>query len=645
MGALFVLLASPEWARLLLVGILGTYLAWTHRIYRVKCVECLAASLILLAIREPLYLLLEPLPLLLGVEAALMLIYTRWLSSFHREPTILILAHITAPVTVSLSAGLALTGGLLSLGLKIAAFATLLAQGVLLFSASLHVTKYNSEEGEVIALNRGRFLSYPILFLLALLVFPEEGLFFRSVVLSLFLLYHASFIRLYHRYGRSKLERERQFTRRYLDSTFDFMRTIGTAMKERIEVDSVLDYVVGSLVDSTSADAGVVYLREHDGEELSVRSERGHFPPPYHVSPSVKSKVGGVDQYLRATPIRVGEGIFGEAVERNREIRLEDAQEDERIREIMEDRASHISSLFAVPIQVGEQARGLLAIATTAPKKYLSRQDWDRCKVFATYCSLMLESLFNYLQLLEKQEIEREVEIAAAIQKGLLPRELPRVPGVDISCYTSAARGVSGDYYDLSRKGEKELFGLVCDVAGKGIPASLIMVIIRTIVHMEQGASSRLRELLNLINRGISSDLAVDRFATACIFTYESEARRFTFSNGGHHPALLLRRGAGDFEELDTPGIPVGIEEESVYEETDATLEAGDVVILYTDGIIEAANSEGERFREERLRKAAERSKEGSAGEIVSAILGDVQRFVSGAPQHDDQTLIVLKAT
>ncbi len=645
MGAFSGLLASPEWARLLLVGVLGMYLTWTHRIYGVRCFHCLASAIGFLALREPLYLVLQPLPLLLAGEALIMFSYTRWLSSFHRERTIIILSTLAVLLTVTLAAGVGITDFGVSLGLTIGAFLTLLAQGILLFSASLFVTTSNSDEGEIIDLHRGRFLSYPLLFVLALLLFPEEGLFFRALVLPLFLLYHASFIWLYHRHGRAKQERERQFTRRYLDSTFDFMRTIGTAMKERIEVDSVLDYVVGSLVESTAADAGVVYLREHKGEQLSVRSVRGRFPPPYHVSTSVKSKVGGVEQYLRAMPIRVGEGIFGEAVAKNQEVRLEDAAEDERIRELVEDRASHITSLFAVPIQVADEARGLLAIATTAPKKYLGRQDWDRCKVFATYCSLMLESLFNYLQLLEKQEIEREVEIAATIQQGLLPRELPELDNGEIACYTSAARGVSGDYYDVNRNRDGELFGLVCDVAGKGIPASLIMVIIRTIVHIEQRSSYRLRELLDLINRGIASDLGADRFATACIFTYRGDSRSFTFANGGHHPALLLRHGAEAFEELDTPGIPVGIEAETRYAETSTTLEPGDLVILYTDGIIEAKNSEGERFEEERLRRVIKRAREGSANAIISAILEDVEAFVSGAPQHDDQTLIVLKAT
>lgn len=645
MGALTELLASPEWARLLLVGVLGIYLGWTHKIYRVRCVECLTAALVVLALRQPLYLYLPPLPLLFATESLLLLIYTRWLSSFHRERPIYLGAHATTLLTVAAALGIYFAREGLQLALTVAVFPLFLGQGALLFAAALFVTKYNSDEGEMVALHRGRFASYPFLFALALLIFPEEGTFFRSVVLPLFLFYHASFTRLYHSFGRARLERERQFTRRYLDSTFDFMRTIGTAMKERIEVDSVLDYVVGSLVDSTAADAGVVYLRNPGDHHLSLRSERGHFPPPYHVSPSVRSKVGGVDQYLRATPIAVGEGVFGEAVEQNREIRLDDASEDRRFQEIMEDRASTITSLYAVPIQVGQEARGLLSIATTTPKKYLGRQDWDRCKVFATYCSLMLESLFNYLQLLEKQEMEREVDIAASIQQGLLPRSVPEAPGMEVSCYTAAARGVSGDYYDLEMEPAGRVFGLVCDVAGKGIPASLIMVIIRTIVHLERRGEYTLSTLLSLINRGIAGDLAVERFATACIFTYEPEGREFVFANGGHHPALLFRAEAGRFEELDTPGIPVGIEASTVYRETSAQLAPEDIVILYTDGILEAENETGDRFREHRLRETILSLRGEGAEAIVEGIVGAVEQFVGAAPQHDDQTLIVLKAT
>lgn len=481
--------------------------------YGARGARNLRLAVTVIAVREILYLRFPPWHLLLVTEALIILCYARWLATYHKERPLFVGVHLAATGVVTLTIASFLAAGAVETSLRAGAILSLLAEGMLLFTGALYVTKYNSDDGEIIALNRGRFISYPILFVLGLLIFPEEGLFFRGIVLPLFFLFHASFVRLPHRSGRARQQRERQFTRRYLDSTFDFMRTIGTAMRERIEVDSVLDYVVGSLVDSTSADAGVIYLREPTEEFLSLRSERGYFPPPYHVSPSVRSKVGGVDQYLRATPIRVGDGLFGEAVERNLEIRLEDASEDPRFRELMEDRASTISSIYAVPIQVGREVRGVLSIATTTPKKRLGRQDWDRVKVFANYCSLMLESLFNYLQLLEKQEMEQEVEIAAGIQRGLLPTEIPDLPGVEIGCYTAAARGVSGDYYDIQDEGTGGLFGLVCDVAGKGIPASLIMVILRTIVHMQRREQYQLSRLLGSINRAIASDVAVERFA------------------------------------------------------------------------------------------------------------------------------------
>lgn len=645
MGALTALLTSPEWARLLLVGVLALYLSWISKMYGVRGAVYPTMVLSILALRELLYRTVSPWHLLVASEALIILLYVLWLTTYHRERWILIAAYPATVGTIIFAAAAYATAGATAIGFKIAATLCLLLHGGLLFAAALYVTKYNSDDGEIIALNRGRFASYPAFFILALLIFPEEGVFFRAVVLPLLLTYHAAFIRLPHRSGRARLERERQFTRRYLDSTFDFMRTIGTAMRERIEVDSVLEYVVASLVDSTSADAGVIYLREAEEDLLSLRSERGHFPPPYHVSPSVRAKVGGVDQYLRATPIAVGEGVFGEAVEQNREIRLEDASEDPRFLELMEDRASTIASIYAVPIQVGREVRGLLSIATTTPKKQLGKQDWDRIKVFGNYCSLMLESLFNYLQLLEKQEIEQEVEIAAGIQRGLLPRETPTVPGVEVSSYTAAARGVSGDYYDLDREEDGRLFGLVCDVAGKGIPASLIMVILRTIVHMERRGNYRLRELLGSINRAIAADVAAERFATACVFTYEPESGSFTFANGGHHPALLYRRREERFEELDTPGIPVGIEKEMEYEETTTHLAPGDLVLLYTDGIVEAENSAGYQFGDERLRELLASNPDAGAQEIVASIVAGVSRFAAGVPQHDDQTLIALKVS
>jgi sigma-B regulation protein RsbU (phosphoserine phosphatase) len=262
-----------------------------------------------------------------------------------------------------------------------------------------------------------------------------------------------------------------------------------------------------------------------------------------------------------------------------------------------------------------------------------------------------MEALYNYTELIEKKEIEREVGIAADIQKWFLPAELPKIDGLDVAAASYPARGVSGDYYDVlpipQKKGEGKgkAAVLICDVAGKGVPASLVMVMIRTIVHLIAGAGRSAGQIAGLVNRGVAGNVSIERFATFSYLMCDPASGAVEYANAGHHPLLLYRAAGDEFEKVDADGLPIGLDKKSSYSQVEVQLEPGDIALLYTDGIVEAMNAADEQFGEDRVREVlrGNGTSAASAEEIMRKLYDELESFVDGAPQHDDETLIVMK--
>jgi sigma-B regulation protein RsbU (phosphoserine phosphatase) len=301
---------------------------------------------------------------------------------------------------------------------------------------------------------------------------------------------------------------------------------------------------------------------------------------------------------------------------------------------------------MAIPLIVEKRVFGVLSVIIRQRELHFAPADFERAKVFAEYASLTLENLYNYVQLLEKQEIEREVGIAAQIQRQLLPSRLPRVRGASVAAFSQPARGVSGDYYDVLRLSRDGRFGLVvCDVAGKGVPASLVMVMIRTIIHLVAGSGRDASTIVGWINRGITGQVDIDRFATLSVITYDPSSRRLEYANAAHHPAIIFRNSSRDCERIDAEGLPIGLEREVCYGKQERRLEPGDLVLLYTDGVVEAMSENREQYGEDRLLDAVRRHAGDAPNKVLSGIRQDIEQFVGRAKQQDDLTLVVMKVS
>jgi len=262
--------------------------------------------------------------------------------------------------------------------------------------------------------------------------------------------------------------------------------------------------------------------------------------------------------------------------------------------------------------------------------------------------SAALLLLLLSLELADKVIMKRDLEIAREIQTWLVPSMPPAVPGGDIAFATRPQNSVAGDYYDAfypthsAEEGGKLLL-IVADVAGKSVPAALLMATMQASLRTIAGEDAPLVDLVARLNRYASAySLDGRRFTTAILAQYDPGSGRLEYVNAGHNPPVL-RRADGSLEKLEAGGLPLGIQSTAVYENAAVELRSGDVVIFYTDGVVEAFNAAGEEFGNPRWFETVRSLPQGSAQRSLEYLMWQLDAFVGPTRQSDDITCLVFR--
>jgi len=253
------------------------------------------------------------------------------------------------------------------------------------------------------------------------------------------------------------------------------------------------------------------------------------------------------------------------------------------------------------------------------------------------------------LEVGDRVVMKRDLQIAKEIQAWLLPATPPLVLGLEIAFATRAANTVAGDYYDVFPRASSSSRGgafliAIADVAGKSIPAAMLMATFQASLKTLDSTAGSLPELVGRMNAyACSNSQNGRRFTTTFLAEYDPAFRSLIYVNAGHN-APILRRQTGTVERLQAGGIPLGIQENVAYESETVTLQSGDWLVIFTDGVIEAENDRTEEYGEERLLTVLHANVALTPTMLLNTIMLDLDRFVGSASQHDDVTLMLLRA-
>ncbi len=253
------------------------------------------------------------------------------------------------------------------------------------------------------------------------------------------------------------------------------------------------------------------------------------------------------------------------------------------------------------------------------------------------------------LEVADRVVMKRDLEIAREIQIWLLPGAPPQIPGLEIAYITRPANTVAGDYYDIfPRPGktlqEDRLLMVVADVAGKSIPAAMLMATFQASLKTLSATRVPFAELVAGMNQyACSNSNGGLRFTTSFLGEYDPAKRTLTYINAGHNQPML-RRQSGAIERLDAGGLPLGILSSATYQSGVVQLQSGDWLVIFTDGLVEAVNARGEEYDEQRLHSMLTAGVDAKPQELLRRIMADLDVFVGDTPQHDDVTCLLIKA-
>jgi phosphoserine phosphatase RsbU/P len=305
-----------------------------------------------------------------------------------------------------------------------------------------------------------------------------------------------------------------------------------------------------------------------------------------------------------------------------------------------------LNAELLLPLPGRNRLMGVMALGPKRSEAAYSSNDLKILQAVASQTGLALEisELAHSLasEAAQRERVNREIEIAREVQERLFPQEMPYIPGAAVAGACRPALGVGGDYYDVIDLGDGRVGLAVGDVSGKGISAALLMASLRASLRGVTLDSPRdFARLMHKVNQLVYEASASNRYATFFFASYDPATRRLECVNAGHNPPVILR--GREIIRLEIGGPVVGLLPFAPYAEETVTLEPGDLLLLYTDGISEAMTHDDEEWGEERMIAAAQAVQGKSAAEIMRTLFDAADAFTAGAPQHDDMTLMVLK--
>ena len=295
-----------------------------------------------------------------------------------------------------------------------------------------------------------------------------------------------------------------------------------------------------------------------------------------------------------------------------------------------------------VPMQIKQNTKGLILLGKRNIGDGFSKSDIEFVSSLGSLAIISIENSLLFKETLEKQKLEKDLELAKKIQGNLLPSKLPIMKNFEIAAYNKAAKQVGGDYYDAIRLDDNRVLISISDVSGKGVQAALLMANLQAFLQSISKQNNDLVTASNLLNDLVSENTSDGRFITFFWGILDDEKKQLESVNMGHNPPLLIRNG--EIQKLKIGGMIMGVLPTlTPYKSEVSKLEKDDILILFTDGITEAMTESQEEYSDERLEKLALDIKGESAEETLNMILNDVKDFTNETEQSDDITIVVVK--
>jgi phosphoserine phosphatase RsbU/P len=420
-----------------------------------------------------------------------------------------------------------------------------------------------------------------------------------------------------------RLEGE-EVLRRYAER-LKILNDVHQALGSSLTLSDLLELILDRVFNHLRPDRAAILLRGSDGD-VRIAASR---------SSGDETQAGG------PADLMISRSLIREVLEKGMAALVLDLLSDERFAGAQSMLIAGVRSLVAAPLLTPEGSPGLIVLESRAGTRQFAEEDLALLVSLASVAALHLRNLRLALEAAERQRLEEELALARRIQTALLPDHLPAAPGWSLHGMNVPSRGVSGDYYEVvERKDGAELVLMIADVSGKGMGASLLTVSLQALSEgpVEDGLPPD--EICARLSRQLFRRTPPEKYATAFLGVLETATGLLRYTNAGHNPPLLVRAD-GKVERLTATGPPLGLFSVAPYRAGETTLAANDLLVLYTDGFVEAENPDGAEYGIDRLQTLCLRHADDPA--LAEALDQDLERFVRGVPYADDRTLVTAR--
>ena len=428
-----------------------------------------------------------------------------------------------------------------------------------------------------------------------------------------------------------------------LEAGKNFTLIASEALAKEADLVPLLDSINASLIFETHAHGGAILLVDGFEDVLAVKSLAGDFPPPYRLPEDLPHKVIRVETNFRFSQFPLTETIFGAVACSGRGELITDPLSDIRIIQNGPEDFLKCGSYIFIPLKIKETVIGVVALARRYGEVAFTQREYDIASILADYASSAIKIVYSYQEVMEHAELTKEGDIACKLQATLPPKLLPTIPGLSLGSFQRIADGICGDYYDIIPARKDRISFVLADVAGKGMTSLMVMVMLRAMLRLTVNTTQSAATILSWANRGIASETTIDHFASVALINYDGEQKKIQIATAGATPVLLYHAATGEMEKISQMSDPVGGEKKTEYQDKDFAVETDDIIITYTDGVIEAPNSRGLQYSKERLLEVIVNNKHLSGKEIAEHVKTDILKFTGVDNQHDDQTLLIIK--
>lgn len=417
-------------------------------------------------------------------------------------------------------------------------------------------------------------------------------------------------------------------------TTIDKLRMlldITQKISRSLDLQEVLNQVMDTLDSLIPYDAAGIFVLECVDKDLVPEGEE----PCSFKSEAVRGY--DIDE-LSDLHLKLGEGLIGHVAMTREPIISPDVSQSP----VYLNARDRTRSEMVAPIISNDEVIGVFDLESDQFDAY-SKDDLDVLMLLAAQVAIIIEKVMLHEQLIEKKRLEGQLEVARQVQLELLPAGDPELSGYDISAYNFPTEEVSGDYYDWVSIYEDQIAIVIADVSGKGVPAALLMAFLRASLRAATHIGYSTRISMAKVNYLLWESIERNQFVTAFYGILDGPNRTLSYSNAGHSPVLLVEAN-GEHRFIDRGNVPLGMFRDTRYHEYYLSLEPGDLLVLYTDGVTEANNASGEEFGRERLAEAVKAHSSLSARDLIASLQREVLNWTDGLGAGDDVTFFVIKA-